>query len=152
MNFLVQKVGRKYLSRGSRPKTRLELLYFSADFNLETGWFEIFHGNEFAEIRSCISAECTYYPRPMSTFKKPKADELRSLVGQIEHALNIGSVLVHCEHGEDRTGIVIAAWRILKNGWTASSAKKEMYDFGFNYWFYFHWTSVLDQLYAEQRR
>lgn len=150
MIFLVETFGKKHLSRGSRPETRMALTHFSADFNLETGFFEFFHNKAFKELQNCMAAECTYYDRPMSTFKKPTTDELRDLVRQIDCALAIGSVLVHCEHGEDRTGMVIAAWRIIKNGWSVQQAKKEMYDFGFNYWFYFSWTKVIDQLYAEQ--
>lgn len=35
-------------------------------------------------------------------------------------------LLVHCWHGSDRTGIIVAAYRIVFQGWTAEQAEKEM--------------------------
>jgi len=35
-------------------------------------------------------------------------------------------ILVHCEHGVARTGVVVALWRIEHNGWAGSRAVKEM--------------------------
>ncbi len=37
-------------------------------------------------------------------------------------------VLVHCWHGSDRTGIVVAAWRILFEGWSVEEAEAEFRD------------------------
>jgi tyrosine-protein phosphatase SIW14 len=44
-------------------------------------------------------------------------------------------VFVHCRFGEDRTGVFIAAYRIAIDHWSAERATKEMYFFGFN-WFW----------------
>jgi protein tyrosine/serine phosphatase len=47
-------------------------------------------------------------------------------------------VLVHCLHGSDRTGAVIAAYRIVHNGWTKEEAIKELVEGGYGYhatWF-----------------
>lgn len=43
-------------------------------------------------------------------------------------------VLVHCQHGSDRTGTMIAIYRIVVEGWTKEQAKKEMVqgNFGFH--------------------
>lgn len=43
-------------------------------------------------------------------------------------------VLVHCQHGSDRTGMMIAIYRIIVDGWTKEQAKEEMVqgDFGFH--------------------
>jgi tyrosine-protein phosphatase SIW14 len=35
------------------------------------------------------------------------------------------SVLVHCAHGRDRTGLIIGAYRILFNGWTFDQVQAE---------------------------
>ncbi|MBQ9816526.1 MAG: tyrosine-protein phosphatase [Proteobacteria bacterium] len=42
-------------------------------------------------------------------------------------------ILVHCLHGSDRTGLVIALYRILFQGWTPEAAKNEMINGGFGY-------------------
>jgi tyrosine-protein phosphatase SIW14 len=40
-------------------------------------------------------------------------------------------VFVHCQTGDDRTGMMIAAYRMAKEGWTAEEAMKEMEAYGF---------------------
>jgi protein tyrosine/serine phosphatase len=41
-------------------------------------------------------------------------------------------VFVHCRHGQDRTGIVVAAYRMKVDKWSLAEAEKEMQAFGFN--------------------
>ncbi len=43
-------------------------------------------------------------------------------------------VFVHCRHGADRTGTVVAAWRLVADGWTKEEAIEEMTQgpFGFH--------------------
>lgn len=41
-------------------------------------------------------------------------------------------VYVHCRHGQDRTGIVVAAYRMKQQGWSLAAAEAEMQAFGFN--------------------
>jgi tyrosine-protein phosphatase SIW14 len=42
-------------------------------------------------------------------------------------------VFVHCRYGDDRTGMMIAAYRMSVQGWTAAEALKEMDEFGFHH-------------------
>lgn len=41
-------------------------------------------------------------------------------------------IFVHCKLGADRTGMMIAAYRIAEQGWDAEEARKEMQAFGFS--------------------
>ena len=41
-------------------------------------------------------------------------------------------VFIHCRHGQDRTGIVSAAYRMKVEGWSLKDAETEMQAFGFN--------------------
>jgi len=41
-------------------------------------------------------------------------------------------IFVHCRYGDDRTGMMIAAYRMAVEGWTADDARKEMNAFGFH--------------------
>jgi len=41
-------------------------------------------------------------------------------------------VFVHCRYGDDRTGMMIAAYRMAVQGWTPAEARKEMQKFGFH--------------------
>jgi tyrosine-protein phosphatase SIW14 len=43
-------------------------------------------------------------------------------------------VFVYCHYGDDRTSMMIAAYRIAEQGWSAEEAKEEMKDFGFNFY------------------
>jgi tyrosine-protein phosphatase SIW14 len=45
-------------------------------------------------------------------------------------------VFVHCYYGEDRSGVMVAAYRIAAQNWTADQAVSEMYSFGFHYHLY----------------
>src|SRR5208337_4114463 len=53
----------------------------------------------------------------------------------IQHAVAIlaqGNCFVHCEHGEDRTGLVVGAFRVWKCGWSKVDAYQEMLNNGFH--------------------
>lgn len=42
-------------------------------------------------------------------------------------------IFVHCRVGDDRTGMMIAAYRMAEQGWSAKKAEREMERFGFNF-------------------
>ena len=42
-------------------------------------------------------------------------------------------ILIHCKHGSDRTGCIVAAYRMVKCGWTKEESIKEFKDGGFGY-------------------
>lgn len=41
-------------------------------------------------------------------------------------------IFVHCRVGDDRTGMMIAAYRMTEEGWSPKQAMKEMTEYGFN--------------------
>jgi len=52
-------------------------------------------------------------------------------------------VFVHCYYGDDRTGVMVASYRIAQQHWTAEHALEEMYSFGFHYYLYPHMESYV---------
>ncbi len=42
-------------------------------------------------------------------------------------------IFVHCRYGDDRTGMMVAAYRMAVEGWTPEEARKEMKQFGFHH-------------------
>jgi protein tyrosine/serine phosphatase len=59
---------------------------------------------------------------------------------QLVHALRLirqgmtsGKVFVHCTHGADRTGTVMALWRMVEQHWTATDAIAELKGGGFHF-------------------
>lgn len=62
---------------------------------------------------------------PVAAGKVTEAD-VENCLRLIQHAPK--PVLVHCWHGSDRTGIVVAAYRIVYQGWSVEAAEKEFTD------------------------
>lgn len=57
------------------------------------------------------------------------ADVLRT----IRERQKEGAVLVHCYHGADRTGLVVAMYRVIYQGWSLDAARSEMIDGGYGF-------------------
>lgn len=57
--------------------------------------------------------------------------DLNALAKIIEELPHYGT-LIHCQHGEDRTGLAVAMHRVLVDGWTTDAAEKEMLANGFH--------------------
>jgi protein tyrosine/serine phosphatase len=72
---------------------------------------------------------------PMSGISRPKPADLLRAVKVIEDQ-DSSPIYVHCLHGRDRTGFVIAAYKILHNGWTVEKAYQEAVEKGHNRWFH----------------
>jgi protein tyrosine/serine phosphatase len=68
---------------------------------------------------------------PMNTFKDVNLEKVKRVIGFIRDPAN-QPVFVHCAHGQDRTGIVVAAYRMEADGWSREDAIAEMQAFGFN--------------------
>jgi protein-tyrosine phosphatase len=60
----------------------------------------------------------------------PNEEKIRKVVDEIDAALTSNSVLVHCMHGRDRTGMVIGAFRLLKDGWSIDQTLEEFKTYG----------------------
>jgi len=55
--------------------------------------------------------------------------------GQLRDCTNRGfdqGLFIHCEHGQDRAGLVVAQYRMFVQGWSKPEAEKEMLAHGFH--------------------
>ena len=85
--------------------------------------------------REAKNASLILHHIPINTFKM-SYEELLQSVRMIQNADK--PVLVHCLHGSDRTGVVVAAYRMTTQGWTKEAAIKEFKEGGDGYhdgWF-----------------
>lgn len=76
-----------------------------------------------------------YHRIPINT-SKMSYDQLVEAVAYLAKAK--GKALVHCLHGSDRTGTVVAGYRMAVNGWGKEKAIDEFINGGFGYhtfWF-----------------
>lgn len=55
-----------------------------------------------------------------------------------------GPFLIHCSYGADRTGVVIAMYRIVEQGWSREEAIEEMVAGG--YGFHPIWSNIIDYI------
>jgi len=63
------------------------------------------------------------------TFVQPNKQALAAAVT----AMQSGAItLVHCTHGQDRTGTAVGLWRVMCCGWNKDAAYEEMLEHGFH--------------------
>lgn len=133
------------LSRGPRPENMDELktMGIRQIINLEVGWFEAFHGLWEQEKHEAALAHIPYIHLPISDWMFPTKKEFDSILFK----MNISQkTYVHCLHGQDRTGLVCAAYRVKFMDWKIDDAINEMYSFGFHSFPYkipFGWEAAL---------
>lgn len=58
-------------------------------------------------------------------------DEVFAKFFKVVHDNKGKKIFVHCRLGDDRTGMMVAAYRMAEEGWTADEAMNEMRSFGF---------------------
>ena len=68
---------------------------------------------------------------PMTAWR-PKEEEAAFFLRTVTDPQR-GPYLVHCQHGADRTGAMIAIYRMAAQGWTKEEALREMREGGFGY-------------------
>ncbi len=74
-----------------------------------------------------------YFNIPLGRWDRPDDKEIEQILSVINNPEN-QPVFVHCAHGADRTGAVIAIYRISHDGWTSERAKAEAKRYGLKPW------------------
>jgi tyrosine-protein phosphatase SIW14 len=120
------------LYRGGQPKPgglqRLKQLGVKTVINLRDD--DDRAGKEGVEAQS---AGLRYFNIPLPGFGQPADSAVDQALALIEAADN-QPVFVHCHRGADRTGVIIAIYRIEQDGWTSEQAKAEAKRFGLGFW------------------
>ena len=86
-----------------------------------------------SEGAAALSAGLRYFNLPLSNFHKPNAERVAQVLSIINAPEN-QPVFVHCKRGADRSGTIIAVYRIEHDGWTGDQAKQEAEHFGLGFW------------------
>lgn len=119
------------LSRGGQPKKNGGLKALKAAgvktiINLRDGDDDIQEEKEIA-----ASLDLKYVSIPMSAFKKARPDQVQQFFNIMSDRRN-QPVFIHCRQGKDRTGAMVAMYRMAKHGWSADQAHSEMLSYGFH--------------------
>ena len=80
------------------------------------------------EEAEAISHGIVYTNVPMRGMGRPSDDQIATLLGLIETVP--GPVFIHCQHGCDRTGTIIACYRIKHDRWSREKALAEAVYYG----------------------
>jgi protein tyrosine/serine phosphatase len=86
-----------------------------------------------AEGDMARAAGFNYFNLPLRNFHKPDDERVAHILSIITAPEN-QPVFVHCKRGADRTGTIIAIYRIEYDGWTSMQAKDEAKQFGLGFW------------------
>jgi tyrosine-protein phosphatase SIW14 len=70
-----------------------------------------------------------YFNIPMPALGRPTDEQVERALAVIDAREN-WPVFVHCQRGADRTGVIVAVYRILRDQWTAEQAIDEAKRFG----------------------
>lgn len=128
------------LWRGPRPDSMDELksLGIRQIINLEVGWFELFHGLEGREKDQAFASLISYDHVPISDWMFPTQKELDRILTILRTTVDTPpngrgiKTYIHCLHGQDRTGLVCAIYRVKVQRWGIERAIQEMIDMGFH--------------------
>lgn len=84
------------------------------------------------EERAVEAAGMRYVNIPMNGIVAPSNDDVAKALALLESA-DGGSVFVHCRRGADRTGTVIACYRMAHDHWDNEKALKEAKSYGMSW-------------------
>lgn len=76
------------------------------------------------EEQEAAAAGMKYFHISMSSLGRPSDEQVSLSLEIIDRAEN-QPVFIHCQRGSDRTGTIIAAYRISREGWSAKEALDE---------------------------
>ncbi len=100
------------------------------------------------EGKACRSLNIGFVNVPLSEVTPPSPDALKQAVNIIQEYRGRG-IYIHCRRGIDRTGYVIAAFRMLVEKCDLDRAYKECCDHGHSKLIYFFWKGSLKKIWKE---
>lgn len=131
------------LFRGPRPNEadyiELRMDYgIMSSLDLEGPWLDRL------EEDRCLELGILPMSVPMSSVIRPELQKVHMAISFIQAGRR--PLYVHCHQGVDRTGIVIAAYRVWVQKWTMQQAWDEMMAMGFHRFRYIFWLSRIRRI------
>ena len=85
------------------------------------------------EQRLVEKAGMRFINLPLGNWSRPDPQQIDRILAKIDDPKN-QPVFVHCRRGSDRTGTVIAIYRMTHDGWNTNRARDEAETFGLGWW------------------
>lgn len=76
------------------------------------------------------NAGLNFIHEPMNGLETPRDGEVNDILAKLDDP-SLQPVYVHCMEGVDRTGLIIALYRVIDEGWNPKDAHDEMVAHGF---------------------
>ena len=89
------------------------------------------HGIVAEERAKAEELGVTFLHRPMSGFWRPDDQQVNEILSQVRNPENY-PLLIHCQYGEDRTGLIVGLHRVEEEKWNPEAAYGEMLERGFH--------------------
>ncbi len=86
-----------------------------------------------AEGTEARAAGLRYFNIPLGRLGSPTDEQVERALALISATEN-GVVFVHCAKGQDRTGTIVAVYRLMHDRWTADRATDEAEHYGMKFW------------------
>jgi tyrosine-protein phosphatase SIW14 len=116
--------------RGNRPDAatlrKLAALGVKFDLDLEDAGSAITSERPVAQ-----AAGLTFISKPMSGFWTPDDAQVDSILSVVSDPQQ-RPIFIHCQHGQDRTGLIVGLYRVFYESWEPAAAYQEMLDNGFH--------------------
>jgi tyrosine-protein phosphatase SIW14 len=137
------------LYRGAQPRDgglmRLKQLGVKTVINLRGS-----NEDTRSEEQQARTLGLNYFNVPLDTIGRPSDAKVQRVLA-ILNAPENQPVFVHCNHGRDRTGLIIAIYRLANEGWTAEEAQREANRYGM-FWWKFGLRNYIRDYYTRTRR
>ncbi len=140
------------LMRGPRPESVSDLQWFIDQgiftiISLETGFGAFWDKITARKLLNERSMWNSYFQRPffnfpLSNFLPPTPRQVVETIQAIQKSP--GPTFLHCYSGVDRTGFLVAVWRVWEEGWGPEAAWKEAVESGMHPWFWWWKAAFLE--------
>lgn len=82
------------------------------------------------ERNEVAKLDMNFFSHPMNSAYPQTDSKINAILAKLQDS-KLQPIFIHCEHGRDRTGLIIGLYRVEVEGWTPKAAYKEMLANGF---------------------
>lgn len=141
------------LFRGTSPEKFLSVLKaqgITDIISLRSGFSDVLDGHIYSLARAASEYEIEVTYLPQGFIRHPTEKETAQVIKSIDWImLRPSKIYIHCAEGVDRTGWMVAAYRVTRHGYSVEDAIKEWIECGHHRFRYFWWASAFRKMFSK---